>query len=215
MTATNSFAGTQGTLATFCTERPVFLRERFSKSYRTFTYFLARTGINLPFELIYPTAGLLVIYWGTNFGAQTIEEMFKLILVVNAIYFCATSYGLVYAAVIPKLETAMQLTPVLIIPFMLLGGFFINLDQYHDIRIIFYPIMYLSPFKYGFQGGMAAVNISPAWEPRSPVGLSDNIWIMLALGIILRLVAAIFMQVISNPKRSKMIKINNSQQLSS
>jgi hypothetical protein len=54
--------------------------------------------------------------------------MFKLTVVVNAVYFCSASYGLVYAALIPKLETAMALVPVLIIPFMLLGGFFINLD---------------------------------------------------------------------------------------
>ena len=54
----------------------------------------------------------------------------------------------------------MALVPVLIIPFMLLGGFFINLDDVDDIRVIFYPIMYMSPFKYSFQGGMDAIGIS-------------------------------------------------------
>jgi len=86
--------------------------------------------------------------------------MFKLIVMVNGVYFCSASYGLLYAALIPKLETAMALVPVLIIPFMLLGGFFINLDDVDDIRVIFYPIMYLSPFKYGFQAGMDAVGVS-------------------------------------------------------
>jgi hypothetical protein len=52
----------------------------------------------------------------------------------------------------------MALVPVLIIPFMLLSGFFINLNDYVDVRVIFYPIMYLSPFKYGYQGGMIAIN---------------------------------------------------------
>jgi len=51
----------------------------------------------------------------------------------------------------------MALVPVLIIPFMLLGGFFINLNDVTDIRVIFFPIMYLSPFKYGFQGLMLAL----------------------------------------------------------
>lgn len=86
--------------------------------------------------------------------------MFKLALISNGVYFCSASYGLVYAALIPKLETALALVPVLIIPFMLLGGFFINLDQYTDVRVIFYPIMYLSPFRYGFQGGIDSVGIS-------------------------------------------------------
>ena len=52
----------------------------------------------------------------------------------------------------------MALVPVLIIPFMLLGGFFINLNDVHDIRVIFYPIMYISPFKYGFQAMMLGIN---------------------------------------------------------
>jgi len=54
----------------------------------------------------------------------------------------------------------MALVPVLIIPFMLLGGFFVNLNNIHDARVIFYPIMYLSPFKYGYQGSMSSINIS-------------------------------------------------------
>ena len=77
---------------------------------------------------------------------------------VNALYFCSASYGLFYSAIIPKLETAMALVPILIIPFMLLSGFFINLNNYVDVRVIFYPIMYLSPFKYGYQAGMIALN---------------------------------------------------------
>ena len=135
------------------------------------TYFIGRTGINFPFELLYPTAGLVIIYWATDFGAQTVTEMFKLIVVENGIYFGAASYGLIYAALIPKLQTAMALVPVLIIPFMLLGGFFINLEDYHDIRVIFYPIMYLSPFRYGFQAGIDAVHVSTKYQPRNPEGL--------------------------------------------
>lgn len=60
----------------------------------------------------------------------------------------------------------MALVPVLIIPFMLLSGFFINLNDYVDIRVIFYPIMYLSPFKYGYQSGMAAIeNVQEKYTP--------------------------------------------------
>lgn len=77
---------------------------------------------------------------------------------MNCTYFLSASYGLLYSTIIPKLETAMALVPVLIIPFMLLGGFFINLDEVNDIRVIFYPIMYLSPFKYGFQAIMTGLN---------------------------------------------------------
>ena len=74
-----------------------------------------------------------------------------MLLVINALYFCAASYGLFYSAVIPKLEIAMALVPVLIIPFMMLSGFFRDLDK---VSKIFYPLEYLSPFRYGFQAIM-------------------------------------------------------------
>ncbi len=101
--ASNAFGGIQGTLSTFSNERPVFLRERFSKSYKTISYFIARTGINFPFELIYPSIGVIVVYWACNFGEQTGVEMLKLAIITNGVYFCAASYGLLYAALIPKL----------------------------------------------------------------------------------------------------------------
>ena len=52
----------------------------------------------------------------------------------------------------------MAMVPILIIPFMLLSGYFINLNDYVDIRVIFYPIMYLSPFKYSYQAAMIALD---------------------------------------------------------
>jgi hypothetical protein len=98
----------------------------------------------------------------------------------------------------------MALVPVLIIPFMLLGGFFINLDGVNDVRVIFYPIMYLSPFKYGFQGGVDAVGVTEEQEHRTPVDLSTNFIILIAIGVFFRMVSVFCMQKVSNPKRPKM-----------
>lgn len=102
----------------------------------------------------------------------------------------------------------MALVPVLIIPFMLLGGFFINLDDVSDIRVIFYPVMYLSPFKYGFQGGLDALGISSTIEPRTPPDLLSNLLILIGIGIFFRFVSILAMQVISNPKRPKLLKMS-------
>ena len=129
----------------------------------------------------------------------------KLICVVNVTYFMSASYGLVYSTVIPKLETAMALVPVLIIPFMLLGGFFINLDNVHDIRVIFYPIMYLSPFKYGFQAAMLGLD-SPFPESFTPDTFAVNIWVMFGIGIGMRIIALFAMMIVSSPKRPKLKK---------
>lgn len=41
----------------------------------------------------------------------------------------------------------MALVPVLIIPFLLVGGFFVPLEK---VPKVFYPFEYLSMFRYGF-----------------------------------------------------------------
>jgi hypothetical protein len=43
------FTAIQGTLTCFLPEINVFKRERYTKSYKTYTYFLGRTGITIPF----------------------------------------------------------------------------------------------------------------------------------------------------------------------
>lgn len=93
----------------------------------------------------------------------------------------------------------MALVPVLIIPFMLLSGFFINLNDYVDIRVIFYPIMYISPFKYGYQAGMTSIkNVQESYTPDS---FEENVLIMIGLGLLLRVIGLIAMAKVSNPKR--------------
>lgn len=96
----------------------------------------------------------------------------------------------------------MALVPLLIIPFMLLSGFFLNLDQYHDIRVIFYPLMYLSPFKYGYQAGILSLDLD--FEPYSPDTLEWNIIALIGIGCVLRVISCLVMIKISNPKRPKM-----------
>jgi len=43
-------------------------------------------------------------------------------------YFAGASYGLFLSVVIPKMELAMALVPVLVIPLMVMGGFFVNVN---------------------------------------------------------------------------------------
>jgi hypothetical protein len=139
MVSFTTFSGIQGTLA------------RFSNTYTTWSYFWARSLANLPFELIYPTLPAVIIFWGIGLNNNSPDNFIVLVLIINAIYFCGASYGLFYSAIIPKLEVAMALVPVLIIPFMMLSGFFRDLDQ---VSKVFYPIEFLSPFRYGFQACM-------------------------------------------------------------
>lgn len=56
--------------------------------------------------------------------------------------------GLLISVIIPKIEVAMTLFPVIVIPLMVFGGFFVNNN---DIVVWLRWIEWASPFKWGFQ----------------------------------------------------------------
>lgn len=59
----------------------------------------------------------------------------------------AGSYSLIVSCLIAEKQLAVSLTPVLIIPFMLFAGFFVNQD---NIPVFLIEFQYLSFFKYGY-----------------------------------------------------------------
>jgi len=51
-------------------ERPVFLRERLNRTYRTSSYFWGRSLSSLPFELIFPTLLVSIVYYAIGLDEQ-------------------------------------------------------------------------------------------------------------------------------------------------
>jgi ABC-type multidrug transport system permease subunit len=100
-------------------------------------YFWGRSLANFPFEIIYGSIPCIMIFWGCGLNNNDTLNFPTLLLISNTLYFCAISYGLFYSTAIPKLETAMAMVPVLIIPFMMLSGFFIDLNEVPKVFIPF------------------------------------------------------------------------------
>jgi len=67
------------------------------------------------------------------------------------IYAASGSYALIISTLFSDKQLAVTLTPILIIPFMLFAGFFVNQD---NIPIWLIEFQYLSFFKYGYQALM-------------------------------------------------------------
>lgn len=60
----------------------------------------------------------------------------------------SSSFGLLLSTMFSDAGVVMALVPVLIIPFLLVGGFFVPLST---VPKVFYPFEYLSMFRYGFE----------------------------------------------------------------
>ena len=72
-------------------------------------------------------------------------------LIQNVTYFAGVSFGFFFASVFQNAEMVMALIPLLILPFMIMAGFFVNQN---NIPYYFYPYEYLSIFKYCFQAAV-------------------------------------------------------------
>lgn len=85
---------------------------------------------------------LKIYYFLTN------STLFSTVLIIFLIFNASGGYALILGTIFSDKQLAVTLTPVLIIPFMLFAGFFVNQN---NIPWFLKEFEYLSIFKYGFQ----------------------------------------------------------------
>src|SRR6185295_8295917 len=76
----------------------------------------------------------------------------------------ATALGLLLSTVVSSAEAAMSLTPIALIPQVVLGGLMVPMTTNPMLK----PLMYIMPARWGFQGSIAlerqAIDLDPAWN---------------------------------------------------
>ncbi|XP_062517758.1 protein white-like isoform X1 [Corticium candelabrum] len=134
-------------LQTFPMEMPVFLREHGSRLYRTELYYVTKHFSDVPFVVVLTFVYSIIIYWmvGLQEQADKFFIFYALLLVIANI---ALGFGYIISAAASTVPVALALGPVTVIPMMLFGGLFVNIDS---IPVYFYWISYISWFYYGFE----------------------------------------------------------------
>ena len=164
----------------------------------------------MPMQVIYPIIQVVIVYYSIGLN----NKKFSYFLVCNAIMICAyfygVSYGLCISIIVPKLDVAMALLPLLTIPQIVLGGFFVNSNNVPKYLIW---IEYISMFKYSFQAAALnefdTVNFdSGSIVPLDELGISESMAVnfiaLIVLGIGFRIIALVAMHVISSPSKPKL-----------
>nr|CAD7432307.1 unnamed protein product [Timema monikensis] len=156
----------------FCAELPVFKREHFNGMYRTDVYFLCKSIAEIPVFIAIPVIFISISYYmiglnpdperflmavitltlvsnvATSYSYSTEEERMLLLAVVLEDEESLGEEGLtcyLISCVSSNVEMALTIGPMVIIPFLLFGGFFLNNSS---VPIYFKLISYLSWFKY-------------------------------------------------------------------
>lgn len=118
-----------------------------NNTYTTSAYFWGKSTATFPVEIIAPLVFMVIAYFACNLTNDA-YVFFWALLITELIYFCSASYALVISTLVSDLSVTMSIAPLAIIPLMLVAGFFNNLTE---VPKIFYPLEYISMFKYGFQ----------------------------------------------------------------
>ncbi|CAI8593084.1 unnamed protein product [Vicia faba] len=110
---------------TFPQELMMLEKERSSGMYRLSSYFTSRMVADLPMELVLPTIFLLITYFMAGLKATAIhffQTLFTLLLSV----LVAQGLGLALGALVLDQKSATTLASVLMLVFLLAGGFYVQ-----------------------------------------------------------------------------------------
>ncbi|KAL6202196.1 hypothetical protein ACLB2K_025905 [Fragaria x ananassa] len=110
---------------TFPPERKMLEKERTSGTYRLSSYFMSRIIGDLPMELVLPTLFITIVYWMAGFKT-TAGNFFHTLFVLLLLVLVAQGMGLALGAVVMDLQSATVLGSVLMLSFLLAGGYYVQ-----------------------------------------------------------------------------------------
>lgn len=136
------FGSAQPELLKFPLARPVFIREYASGLYRSDSYFMSKSLVELPVLFMQAAIIYLVTYWLVDLQGNWIF----LVLSAWLLTLCASSCALLIGCLVPDIKNAMELAPLILVPQILFAGFFIPIDS---IPVPLKYAQYLCFLKYG------------------------------------------------------------------
>jgi ABC-type multidrug transport system ATPase subunit/pSer/pThr/pTyr-binding forkhead associated (FHA) protein len=154
--------GTSNAAREIVTERAIYLRERMV-NLRLINYVLSKYVL-LGFFCVLQCSMLLgIVFFALGFDGGIMAFLVELGSLV-ALAMNATALGLCISTLVASAEAAMALTPIALIPQVVLGGLMVPMTTNPTLR----PLMYLMPSRWGFEGAVAserlAIAASPAWN---------------------------------------------------
>ena len=154
--------GTSNAAREIVTERAIYLRERMV-NLRLLNYVLSKYLLLGFFCIVQCSMLLGIVFFALGFNGGPIAFLLELGDLV-ALAMNATALGLCLSTVVASAEAAMALTPIALIPQVVLGGLMVPMTTNPTLR----PLMYLMPSRWGFEGAIAnermAIASAPAWN---------------------------------------------------
>jgi hypothetical protein len=154
--------GTSNAAREIVTERAIYLRERMV-NLGLLNYVLSKFVLLSFFCVIQCTMLLGIIFVTLGFNGGPVAFLLELAN-VTALAINATALGLLMSTMVSSAEAAMALTPIALIPQIVLGGLMVPMTTNPNLR----PLMYIMPARWGFEGAITnerlAIATQTAWN---------------------------------------------------
>jgi hypothetical protein len=153
--------GTSNAAREIVSERAIYMRERMV-NLKLFNYVFSKFLLLSLFCVIQCTVLLAIVFFALGFNGGPQAFLISLAtLIVTAMN--SVALGLLLSTLVDSSEAAMALTPIALIPQVVLGGLMVPMTTN---PLLEWP-MYLMPARWGFQGVVAqerlAIASNPAW----------------------------------------------------
>jgi len=151
--------GTSNSAREIVSERSIYLRERMV-NLKLFNYVLSKFALLSLVCIAQCTVLLTIAFFSLGFNGGINAFLIELVtLIVTSMASVAT--GLLLSTIVTSSEAAMALTPIALLPQVVLGGMMVPMTTNPWLE---YPMM-IMPGRWGFQGAVAQERIAIANDP--------------------------------------------------
>ncbi|CAN6879973.1 unnamed protein product [Brassica oleracea] len=144
---------------TFPQERKMLEKERSSGMYRLSSYFMSRVVGDLPMELILPTIFLIITYWMAGLNPKPVNFFLTLLTLLLHV-LVSGGLGLALGALVMDQKTATTLGSVIMLTFLLAGGFYVR-----NVPVFISWIKYVSIGYYTYKLVILGQYTESEWYP--------------------------------------------------
>jgi ABC-type multidrug transport system ATPase subunit/pSer/pThr/pTyr-binding forkhead associated (FHA) protein/ABC-type multidrug transport system permease subunit len=153
--------GTSNSAREIVTERAIYMRERMV-NLSLFNYVFSKYIILSLISILQCSMLLGIVFATLGFHGGPGAFFLELAIMVG-VSMNATALGLLLSTVVSSAEAAMALTPIALIPQVVLGGLMVPMTTNPMLK----PLMYVMPARWGFEGSIVhereAIQNDPAW----------------------------------------------------
>jgi len=136
---------------TFPAERAVFLREYSANMYSVSAYYFGRSTTEVPFVVLFPALMSFISYYIVGFNDANAGKPFIFALILIFVSLAGNATGILVGSVFSDAKVATNVVPVILLPWMIFSGFYINSNSMPNWLGWF---QYTSPFRYALESLM-------------------------------------------------------------